>query len=284
MLLTWTACLLLDGRPDHLADLDGDGFVALDDCDDADATVFPGAEEVCDGRQTDCSAAWDGDAGLASVYDDETWEDASELMAADGLHMWGDLELHLCEGTWPGRLHATEGDQLVVGHGAILSGAGEGTIIAQEGDGTLELRDLAIEGGGGCLGSTVRVGRLTSCEQQSLSTVEGGVILSGVSIAGGNEDDLATLLVAGGHLELRDGTTLSGSEADAVWSIDGAVSCTDSTLGGYAGAGVRVHGSGWSVDSAGCSWEAPAVSSDTGVLWEEEGDFSCSPAGCEGAP
>lgn len=35
-------------------DADDDGSLDVDDCDDADPTVFPGAPEVCDGRDTDC--------------------------------------------------------------------------------------------------------------------------------------------------------------------------------------------------------------------------------------
>jgi hypothetical protein len=37
------------GTTDLPVDADGDGFAESDDCDDTDATVFPGADEVCDG-------------------------------------------------------------------------------------------------------------------------------------------------------------------------------------------------------------------------------------------
>lgn len=41
-----------------LADMDGDGFLAPQDCDDFDAGVFPGAPELCgDGLDQDCSGA-----------------------------------------------------------------------------------------------------------------------------------------------------------------------------------------------------------------------------------
>jgi len=43
------------------SDDDGDGFTALSDCDDSDATVFPGAPEVCDGRDDDCDGVVDND-------------------------------------------------------------------------------------------------------------------------------------------------------------------------------------------------------------------------------
>ncbi|HND30697.1 MAG TPA: putative metal-binding motif-containing protein, partial [Myxococcota bacterium] len=50
------------------ADADGDGFAACEECDDADAAVFPGAVEVCDGIDNDCSGTIDSDA-----VDRSTW-------------------------------------------------------------------------------------------------------------------------------------------------------------------------------------------------------------------
>jgi len=39
------------------ADNDGDGVLAADDCDDSDDTVYPGAVELCDGKDTDCDGS-----------------------------------------------------------------------------------------------------------------------------------------------------------------------------------------------------------------------------------
>ena len=38
------------------SDADGDHFAAVCDCNDANATVFPGAPQICDGINNDCSA------------------------------------------------------------------------------------------------------------------------------------------------------------------------------------------------------------------------------------
>jgi len=49
-------------------DLDGDGWPAVLDCDDRDATVSPGAVETCDSRDEDCDGAVD-----EAVADAPTW-------------------------------------------------------------------------------------------------------------------------------------------------------------------------------------------------------------------
>ncbi len=67
-------------------DLDGDGHWAWEDCDDGDATVFPGAEEVCNEIDDDC----DGDVDEGTTV--SAWADAD----GDG---WGDddSEVQVCE-------------------------------------------------------------------------------------------------------------------------------------------------------------------------------------------
>jgi hypothetical protein len=51
------------------ADNDGDGVPACEECDDADAAVFPGAVETCDGADNDC----DGDVDEPDAVDALTW-------------------------------------------------------------------------------------------------------------------------------------------------------------------------------------------------------------------
>ena len=71
-------------------DADGDGFPEGDDCDDDDATTYPGADELCDGVDNDCDDEVDEDATDATA----AWADAD----ADG---YGDpgAEAALCEET-----------------------------------------------------------------------------------------------------------------------------------------------------------------------------------------
>ncbi len=50
-------------------DADGDGVTADQDCDDEDPSVFPGAEETCDGRDEDCDGLADVGACDALAFD-----------------------------------------------------------------------------------------------------------------------------------------------------------------------------------------------------------------------
>ncbi|MCB9760484.1 MAG: right-handed parallel beta-helix repeat-containing protein [Alphaproteobacteria bacterium] len=50
-------------------DEDGDGVAAEDDCDDGDAAVYPGAEELCDGVDRDCDGAVDEGTTLSAWTD-----------------------------------------------------------------------------------------------------------------------------------------------------------------------------------------------------------------------
>jgi hypothetical protein len=52
-------------------DLDGDGFLLADDCDDTDPAAAPNLDEICDGIDNDCDGLSDDDD--SSVTDQERW-------------------------------------------------------------------------------------------------------------------------------------------------------------------------------------------------------------------
>ena len=49
-----------------LSDADGDGYSAEEDCNDSDASVFPGTEEICDGIDNNCDGV--ADEGVLTAY------------------------------------------------------------------------------------------------------------------------------------------------------------------------------------------------------------------------
>lgn len=53
-----------------LVDSDGDGYDSQVDCNDEDPTIFPGAEETCNGKDDNCDGQIDEDVELLTFYRD----------------------------------------------------------------------------------------------------------------------------------------------------------------------------------------------------------------------
>ena len=56
-----------DGQTGSI-DYDGDGYAACEDCNDEDELIYPGAQEMCDEIDNDCSGMPDDDADNALLY------------------------------------------------------------------------------------------------------------------------------------------------------------------------------------------------------------------------
>jgi hypothetical protein len=140
--------LIDDDDPDFpqelLSDDDGDGYRGTaddacgDDCDDADATVHPGAPDAaCDGVDSNCAsggtdvATLDGVTGLGLPEAFALAGPGAEILVCPGTHSIGAVEVNDFEGTI-----------------RPLSGSREDTALvwgSVSGGGDLEMRDLSLD-------------------------------------------------------------------------------------------------------------------------------------------
>ncbi len=83
MLMRTVAALMLVLLP-HLAfaDADSDGFDAPADCNDNDASLHPGAPELCDGIDNDCNALFDDNIPVSVWFPDADHDGYGQLSAA----------------------------------------------------------------------------------------------------------------------------------------------------------------------------------------------------------
>ncbi|MCP4917364.1 MAG: hypothetical protein GY913_10610 [Proteobacteria bacterium] len=135
------------GGPDGVAScapLEG-GTEESTDCDDTDATVFPGATEICDGQQNDCSSDWTSDAGLAEFVDADGLRTDVASTLTDDITWTEPGTLHICDGTWTA-LWSLDADMSIQGHGdTVLSADGEGTVVHIASDElAVELHDVVL--------------------------------------------------------------------------------------------------------------------------------------------
>ena len=68
-------------------DIDGDGFVVTEDCDDSNVSSYPGAAEVCDGLDNDCDGVVDEFVGTLLYLDhdqDGFGDDNEAVYSCDG--------------------------------------------------------------------------------------------------------------------------------------------------------------------------------------------------------
>jgi len=88
-----------------IQDLDGDGFSGDIDCDDLTPTVYPGADEVCDGIDNNCDGAVDEDAvdavTLSADADGDGYGDPSTTATACDLPSSGVVDASDCDDARP---------------------------------------------------------------------------------------------------------------------------------------------------------------------------------------
>ncbi len=163
-------------------DVDGDGFgdaataaAACDapandvtdatDCDDAEATVHPGAAEVCDGFDTDCEPA-SSESGLTTFFarngaPDSAVDHTAEWAAgtADNparITLTEPGTLAVCAGEWHAAITMTTDVDLVAPNGAedttISAGRVAPVVTLSGGDHVVTIRGLTLRDGAGAAG------------------------------------------------------------------------------------------------------------------------------------
>jgi len=186
-----------DGADDN--DQDGDGWPVPDDCDDLDASVFPGATEVADGVDQDCNGVVDDgvppDSGLLII---EIMRESAVPAGASG--RW--IELHN-----PTKVDASlDGIEVRIGTG-ITELADSGSVAA---GGSLVLcveTNMAVNGGVPCDAELEDYASNTAIAVQN----EAGVVFDEVDPSGWPN-------VAGASLELRaDRFDVDANDAQTAW-------------------------------------------------------------------
>lgn len=188
------------------------GYVAvLGDCDDADANVYPGAPEACDGRDSDC--AGDDDQQMVTVSGGGTYPTVFDAVAAS---VSGD-DIVVCPGVYV--------EAIVVGHDlfieglgtrddVVLSGAGAPvfTVVA----GAFSLTGATVTGGGV---DTVPGGAVSGSAADAITIDD--CVLTGNTASGGG----AVYGPVNGQLTIQ-GSVLTGNTArfgGAVVASGGAI-------------------------------------------------------------
>jgi hypothetical protein len=249
-------------------DEDGDGVTADEDCDDGDATVYPGAAELCDGKDNNCDGRFDIDDdddedGIADCEDYcpvyasplspgdgrridpiGTIQEAVDMAGASGCN-----EVRAYQGTyyenvnwngWPVNAESLSGPDITVIDGQALD-----SVVAFETDEGEDARiyGFTLTNGGGGEGPGVRI-RYTS------PTIEANVITANVATE-------ANWL--GGGIRVYEGDPTI---------IDNEISGNDAGYGGPEngsdGGGINIRGGAPYIAG---NWIVENTAGDGGGIW-----------------
>jgi hypothetical protein len=226
------------------------GYVASSsDCDDADASVHPGATELCNQQDDDCDGSVDGPGLAAYAHASGATTDMSATLASGTASapyagtVSSDGTLYLCDGSWYATLTIETPDFALVGlegSGATaLAGDGGSSIISAGASASLiNLTGVTLSDGaavdGGCVYGS----------DHGVDLVVDDLVLSGCSASG----DGGGLFLDGGTLVASSLTIEdcdAGSQGGGLFVMDSAVSVDDSSFEAnevaYSGGGLYVE-------------------------------------------
>ena len=301
----------------YYSDLDGDGYgddatetctagsgrvTATDDCDDADARVFPGADELCDELQNDCSAstwsATDEEGTVSYVTTGDAWSDTTSTWSAGTAAVPTTVSLQatgsyrVCPGTWYVTLAAAAGDDVeVIGpYGAattVLSRNGVSGAVVSVVDSDVLLQGLTLTGGRGSLsgGATYGGGLLV---YRTASTGAGSATLVDCEITANTASNGGGIAAYGyGDLTLTSTNVYSNSatvNGGGLFSQKGALVCDlggvySNTSTGEGGGVYFTSNSFGSLDVTTCDWTGNSPDDAAGA----HGSFGTEPDSSYGA-
>ena len=241
-----------------------EGWVQDDsDCDDADATAHPGADELCDGADNDCDGSTDGASWPTDFGDDSLALAISET----------DAELLCVEaGTWDDWIVITDKALTVRGFGVgetILRGAGGEALSLNGADGSvvsdMSLSSVVIYETDGVVLRDIEVGGLelaaSSCEGCAIDLRTSDDVLfervdvrdNELELTGNNPKLLGLIYVRDSGLVWQDGL-IEDNEVIASWKT----TTVNAVLLYAAASTVELNG----VRAEGNSYEISASSSD----------------------
>ena len=203
-------------------DSDGDGLSPAEgDCDDGNAEVYPGAEDLCDGIDQDCDGE---EVGVTFVNQQLQIEDWTPAFESGTSATWVELTfddpgtLNFCGGTWYADIHSAASSLALVGFG----GSGENTI----GSSTLS--------GAGASYAFTGLKLLGSVESDELSpsTYVDSISMSDVVLEGGLSMEVENVTLAGVSGTDVWGGGLKGGEATISDCALGSLSTGSANTGG----------------------------------------------------
>ncbi len=262
------------GAPVSACDAPGGRVSVGTDCDDGDPQTFPGAPELCDGVQNDCSdGAWVNDDGHVTLEDAGGSTDLTALFASGTaatpavVSLSSDGTVEVCPGTYFVTATVDSGAAVsFLGFSGIdadvtLDGGGTEQVLTATGNADVTVTDVTLADGFGATGGAARVDGATL-------TIDGATIQASTATNGGGVAAVngATLVV--------DHATIDGCSATdggAIWADAGT---TLQVLSATLSNGTAVHGGAvWTEASATFDlgvWSGNSASEGAGV-WSDAG-------------
>jgi hypothetical protein len=282
---------------------EGESSDPTTDCDDADASAYPGAPELCDGQQNDCSTAWttaSENNKVSYVTTGGTWSDVSSSFPTSGtaasLSVASSGTYHLCAGTYHVKLSASASSASFIGrYGAastiIDNTSSAGSVLSSSGASALSLEDLTLTGGHGFSSSGTRGGGVYATAA-SPPAVDTPTVTLTDCILTGNDAAYGGALAANGYAWIYLDNTIvhtnTGDYGGGIWlGTTADVSLTEgstvfSNTADFDGGGIFVDAGGQLAIDSSFVYNNTATDQGGGLYVSVSGSATCDEGGVYG--